>query len=179
MEKSIMSNHDINNNTVKMFLESKDGTNSKMISEHGYSLMRIHKDNMFFFLAPQPLSGYYDKIIESENMQLEFLKFISSKDVFDSLVVLNKRANSYFTPNYLVGIGITEDRASEIVEGLLKYGFLIHNTVQIDDKQQNIYVYRNTPALIILFTALDLIVNRQDYWCYCTDGDKQYFKVDR
>lgn len=82
---------------------------------------------------------------------------------------LNKRTNSYFTSKYLVNIGINEDRACEIIEGLLKYGFLTHDTVQIDDQDYDIYVYRNTPALIILFTTLDLIVKRQNHWCYCLD----------
>ncbi|MCK9536870.1 MAG: hypothetical protein M0R05_04740, partial [Bacilli bacterium] len=101
--------------------------------------------------------------------------FISSKDVYDVLVLLNKRTNTYFTPNYLAGIGIGMDRANEIVEGLIKFGFLIENSVEIDDQDKKIYIYINTPALIILFTALDLIVKRQNYWCYCTEDDKQYF----
>jgi transcriptional regulator with XRE-family HTH domain len=179
MQKSLMTNHETKNDPMQKFLDSESGANSKMISKTGYSLMRIHKDNMFFFLAPQPKNGYYNKVIESEEKQIEFLNFLASKDVYDALVVLNKRANTYFTSSYFLGIGITADRANEIIQGLLQYGFLMKNSVQIDDHQQTIYVYRNTPALIMLFTALDFIVKRQDCWCYCTDGDKQYFEIDK
>lgn len=175
MQKSMMSNNDINDETIQMFLDSEEGTNSKMLTKYGYCLMRIHKDNMFYFIAPQPQSGNYNKIIESKEQQIDFLNFISSEDVYDILVLLNKRENSYFTPNYFVGNGITEERAKEIIDSLVQFGFLNQDTVQIDDKKQDIYVYKNTAELIVLFTALDLIVKRQNHYCYYTGGDNKYF----
>jgi transcriptional regulator with XRE-family HTH domain len=109
---------------------------SQISKKEGFTAMGINKNLPYFLIVPESANkqlGYFEGVD-----YVGFFKDFSDKAVFDSLVFLYQRENdNSFTPNLLVKkLGITEQKAVEIIQILQKYSLIGTTEIEIDDTTQ-------------------------------------------
>ncbi len=144
----------------------------------GTSFVSIKKNNPFFAIFPRPESGYYNQMLDSKTLQIQFLKECGNEDFYNTLVYLNTRKNSNFTDKLLEKeLNITSSRSKEIINILLKYNLLKTTELELDDTKIITYNLNDNPAIIGFFAFLDLLVTQQrGYYFGVYDGQGEYFK---
>lgn len=142
----------------------------------GIALMRIAKEDTFFFVAPKPEKDY-NYLLTYKDLCINAFKILSNKDTFDTLIFLNSRENINFTSNLLINeFSLDYDRAEEIINELKSLNFIKTTELEIDDKILKTYSLKKNPALIGLLAFIDLIVKRPNlYNCYYGNDDIKYF----
>ena len=174
IEKGVFSDTEYDNNSFDYYV--KDKTNSQMVTQYGVSIVRLHPDNMFFFLSPRPESKVYNYIIKREKEQLALLKMLSDKDYYDSLVHINAHPQVTFTKKWLENLGIATQKVEEILSGFLRFNLIGKSIVSINDEDVDVYNYKVKPELIMLFTALDSLLSGEKRFSYFIHDNQKIFE---
>ncbi|MCH5183720.1 MAG: helix-turn-helix transcriptional regulator [Oscillospiraceae bacterium] len=163
-------------------LEEQKKNYSKNVQMHssiridsGFTQMGLGHRAEYFLLVPEAEdkeAAYFD-----ETDYPSLFRFLAEKDAFDTCVLLNQRDHRIsFTPNLLVKrLGITFERAQEILKGLEKYHMLRTSEIELDDETQVVYTFIPTPSFpAMLLFARELIQPPQSFHYHWEGRSKPY-----
>ena len=102
----------------------------------------------FFFLMPEQ-ENLSQKLVDGVDFCSAF-RDLGQEDVFEALMMLYKRpAEKFFTEYLLVkNMGVSEERAGEIIDILKKYGHIRPETVELDDDEVTMYRFQPRPYFV-------------------------------
>ena len=141
-------------------------TYSSIECDSGFTRVGIGNRLPYFLLVPE--SPDKEKAFFKGIDYTAFFKDISDQNVFNAMVMLNKRKNKKaFTTHLLVKkMDIDKDTADDIIRVLQKY-HLIHITqIEMDDEEQEIYTFNPTPSFIALLIFAREMIERPGNFCY-------------
>ena len=143
--------------------------------DSGFTRVGIGNRLPYFLLVPE--SKDKEKAFFEGIDYTAFFKDFSDQNVFNAMVMLNKRKNKKaFTDNLLVKkMGIDRDTAIDIIRTLQKY-HLIHITqIEMDDEEQEIYTFNPTPSFIaLLIFAREMIARPNVFHYYMGNRNQPY-----
>ncbi|MBQ9150852.1 MAG: helix-turn-helix transcriptional regulator [Clostridia bacterium] len=146
---------------------------SSIQTDNGYTHMGLGNRTDFFFLMPEQ-EGICDKLLEGVDYCALF-RDLGQEDVFNAFILLYKRsADKSFTEQLLVrDLGVTEERAAEIIGIMKKYGHIWTQTIELDDREITVYQFSPQPYFMgLLVFARDMMVRPQSF-CYFSGGRKK------
>ena len=141
-------------------------TYSSIIFDSGFTRIGIGNRLPYFLLVPE--SKDKEKAFFNGIDYTAFFKDLSDQNVFNAMLLLNKRkTRKSFTTNLLVKmLDIDQDTAADIIRILRKYN-LIHTTqLEMDDEEQEIYTYNPTPSFIALLIFAREMIDRPNAFAY-------------
>lgn len=154
-----------------------DQAYSSMLHKQGFTRMGIGNRSQYFMLVPNqkdPECAYLKGIDYPA-----FFKDFSDKDVFDACLMLDKRSSGKaFTKNLLVkNMGITSEKADEVLSILKKYRIIYSETVEMDDESITVYKYSwdsTSSFTALLIFAHELIEQPNCFYYYCGGRKNPY-----
>ena len=179
MEKSLYC-HQLDDDDIAEYrrtLDKNEQRYSSMLTDHGFTRMGIANRLSYFLMVPE---------IEDTELALfngidypAFFKDFSDREFFDACVMLNKRNHrKAFTAGLLVKrLGVTHERAMEIIQMLRKYDLIGITSIEMDDETQEVYSFRPTPSFVaLLIFARELIDKPRSFSFYSEMRDKPYLQ---
>lgn len=166
------------NDTIENFLNDvsdNDQYYSSNQKDTGYTHMGLGNRASFFFIMPEQ-EGICDKLLEGVDYCALF-RDLGQEDVFNAFITLYKRpADKYFTEQLLVkDLGVTEERATEIIGIMKKYGHIWTQTIELDDREMTVYQFSPQPYFMgLLVFARDMMVKPNSYCYYAGGRNKPY-----
>lgn len=155
--------------------KSEKGPHSQILTDEGITLMSLAEDLPYFLIMPEPQCGWQKRLKYSED-HIKLLRTLSEEDVYKTLHMLNNRENKAFTPKLLEkNIGVTKERAIQILDELCKYKLVNNSEIELDDEIQKVYNFKPNPAFIAILALFDEIINRpNNFWYYTKSRNKPY-----
>ena len=143
---------------------------SHISTDNGFTLMALSKRLPFFLLVPECKDknlAFFEGID-----YVEFFNDFSDKNVFETMILLNKRANKAFTPNLLIkNLKIEPKEAIETIKILGKYNLIKTTEIEMDDILQEMYTFNPTPSFIALLIFIQEMIRQQPGgWSYYNPG---------
>ena len=179
IEKSLYC-HELHDDDVADYrrtMGKKEQRYSSMLTDYGFSRMGIANRLSYFLLVPE--------IEDTETAFFEgidypaFFKDMSDRDFFEACVMLSKRDHrKAFTAGVLVKrLGVSAERAKEILEKLRQYDLIGITTIEMDDETQEVYTFRPTPSFVaFLIFARELIDKPRSFSFYSEMRGKPYLQ---
>ena len=161
------------NDTIDKCLQAcswEDQIYSSIQKDYGYTHMGLGNQRKFFFLMPEQEDLAHNLVDGVDFCSL--FRDLAEEDVFNAFIFLYKRsASKSFTEQLLVKhIGVTEERASEIIEIMKKYGHIWSQPLELDDRDVTVYRFSPQPYFIgFLVFARDMI-HKPECFCYYSGG---------
>lgn len=123
-------------------------TYSSVMYDSGFTRMGIGNRLPYFLLVPE--SKDKEKAFFEGIDYTAFFNDFSVQNVFNAMVILNKRNNEKaFTANLLVKeMNIDKDTAVDIIRILQKYNLIHATQLEMHDEAQEIYTFNPTPPLL-------------------------------
>lgn len=146
---------------------------SCILTDYGFTRMGIANRSQYFLIVPNaknPELAYLDGVDYTS-----LFRDFSEKDIFDALVMLNKREGfKAFTPNLLVKhLEITVERSMEILDTLRKYHLISTSQIEMDDEIKTVYHFNPTPSFVALLIFAREIIERPEIFCYNYSGRRK------
>ncbi len=156
------------------------GDLAKMVGKYGVYFGKLKEDSKFFAILPKPESGNYNVLLKNKEIHIELCRELGYKDFYEAIVLLHSRPKGNFTEQLFVKeLGVSEDRAKELIDSLLKFRFLNKSELEIDDQKKVIYSPEHNAEILGVFAFLDLMSMRsRSYSYYCTEGDFNLFEKE-
>lgn len=154
-----------------------DQVYSKMLRDSGYTEMGLFNRMQYFLLVPD--SPDKDKALFDGIDYPALFRVLGEKDFFDTLVMLYRReSTNSFTAKLLVKeLGLSPERAGEIVAKLHEMNLLGKTVAEIDDEQIELYLFRPRPAFIsMLIFAREMIDIPNNFYVSHEGRKKPYLK---
>ena len=154
-----------------------DQVYSKMLRDSGYTEMGLFNRMQYFLLVPD--SPDKDKALFDGIDYPALFRVLGEKDFFDTLVMLYRReSTNSFTARLLVKeLGLSPERAGEIVAKLHEMNLLGKTVAEIDDEQIELYLFRPRPAFIsMLIFAREMIDIPNNFYVSHEGRKKPYLK---
>lgn len=148
---------------------------STLQTDAGYTHMGIGGFANFFFLMPEQ-EGLLPKILDGVDYCALF-RDLGQEDVFRAFILCYKRSpQKSFTEQLLVReLGITEERALEILVIMKKYGHIWTETIELDDRDMRVYKFSPQPYFMgFLLFAYDMIRRPTKFWYNSQHRSKPY-----
>jgi len=147
---------------------------STIFDDNGFTLMGLSKRLPYYLLVPECKNkelAFFEGID-----YITFFKDFSDKNVFDAMILLNKRENKGFTPNLLIKkLNVDFEKAIEIIKTLQKYKLIKTTQIEMDDALQEIYTYDATPSFVAFLIFAREMIDRPGSWnYYCGGRNKPY-----
>ena len=141
-------------------------TYSSVICDSGFTRVGIGNRLQYFLLVPE--SKDKEKAFFEGIDYTAFFKDFSNQNVFNAMVMLNKRKNrKAFTDNLLVKkMDIDKDTAADIIRILQKYNLIHATQIEMDDEEQEIYTFNPTPSFIALLIFAREMIDRPCTFSY-------------
>ena len=180
MERAMMDHMQfIDRNSIEDYekeIAEKEQNYSYIETDYGFTRMGIANRLQYFLIVPETkdTEAAYFNGIDYPN----FFKDFSDRAFFNACVLLNKRdSKKAFTPSLLVkNMGITLEKANEILELLSKYDFLYSSQIEVDDEIQTVYHFRPSPSFVALLIFAREIIDEPRIFAYnCQNRRKPYF----
>jgi len=135
--------------------------------DSGFTLMGLSRRLPYFLIAPECKDkelAFFEGID-----YVTFFKDFGDKDVFDTMILLNKREKDKgFTPNWIVkNLKIEIEKAIEVISILKKYKLINTTQLEMDDTMQEIYTYNPTPSFVALLIFAREMIDRMFSWRFC------------
>ena len=154
-----------------------DQVYSKVLRDSGYTEMGLFNRMQYFLLVPD--SPDKDKALFDGIDYPALFKLLGEKDFFDTLVMLYRReSTNSFTAKLLVKeLGLSPERAGEIVAKLHEMKLLGKTVAEIDDEQIELYLFCPRPAFIsMLIFAREMIDIPSNFYVSHEGRKKPYLK---
>ena len=135
--------------------------------------MGIANRLQYFLIVPEPKDT--EKAFFGGVDYPKFFADFSDPDVFGACVLLSKRDHKKaFTPNLLVKkMGISQEKATEVLEILAKYRLISSNPFEMDDEVQTIYTFSPSPSFIALLIFAREMIRTPRIFSYHMDLRKK------
>ncbi len=150
---------------------------SSIATDHGFTRMGIANRLQYFLIVPETKDT--DAAFFNGIDYTPLFRDFSDKDVFDACVMLNKREHTKAFTTFLIvkQLGVSEEKANEIIKVLLKYQLISSSQIEMDDEIKTIYHFRPTSSFVaFLIFARELIDKPDHFSYYSNDRTKPYFK---
>lgn len=136
------------------------------LSEGGITMMQLHQDMPYAFVAPCPETGWHDLLVK-KNEQTAFFSFIGQPDAYDLLVWMHSYTCDSFTIDHAADqTGVPVSRTEELLEKFYEYSLVRKESFSLNNTKTTIYSAWENPAIIpFLMFALELI-HRPECFCY-------------
>lgn len=150
---------------------------SSVISDYGFTRMGIANKLQYFLLVPEiknTETAFFDGVD-----YVDFFKDFSDKDVFDAIVMLNKRDSEKAFTTYLLekNMKIEKANAVRIITVLEKYKLLRKTQIETDDEIQTVYNFIPTPSFIALLIFAREMIRKPGKFSYYSEGrNKPFFR---
>ena len=146
---------------------------SSFLSDHGFTRMGIANRLQYFLIVPEPKDT--EKAFFGGVDYPKFFEDFSDPHVFGACVLLSKRDHKKaFTPNLLVKkMGISQEKATEVLEILAKYRLISSNPFEMDDEVQTIYTFSPSPSFIALLIFAREMIRTPRIFSYHMDLRKK------
>ena len=170
MERALTGDRSaIDNSNIYDFEKSiseQDQHYSSIMTDYGFTRMGIANRSQYFLIVPEP-DGTEAAYFEGIDYPALFKDF-SDRDVFNACVMLNKRdRKNAFTHNLLIkSLGITFEKANEILETLTKYNMLKSTQIELDGDNHTVYHFIPTPSFIALLIFAREIIDTPHIFTY-------------
>ena len=158
-------------------IDHNNHTYSQIRWDSGVSMFDLTKQSPYAFFMPE--SDERSDWLLNDVDYLSLFKILAEQDTFNTLVFLYKRNKGIsFTPKLLEkSLGITAERAQEIIDSLKKYHFIDTTEIELDDTTQYVYALNNTPSFIAILTfAREIIKLPNIFYIYHGGREKPYLK---
>lgn len=151
---------------IRQSIGDGNQTYSSIVCDSGFTRVGIGNRLPYFLLVPESKNkekAFFDGIDYTA-----FFKDFSDQNVFDAMVILNKRIHQKaFTANLLVKVmDIDKDTAADIIRILQKYSLIHVTQIEMDDEEQEIYTFNPTPSFIALLIFAREIIDRPNNFSY-------------
>ena len=139
---------------------------SSMLFDEGFTRMGIASRLQYFLIVPEISDK--ESALFGEINYAEFFGYLSDKDVFATLVFLNKRENDKsFTPKLIEKhLHITEEKAKSIINILKKYNMISSTFIEIDDVTQEFFSFSPTPSFVALLIFAREMIDKPNSFSY-------------
>lgn len=177
MSISINDNQDISKYDIDKIMEGSY-LNSQNLCDNGLALTQFKNGKQFFALFPKINNETFNGFLKNKDSIFEFIKYLSDKDFFNTLIFVNTRVNNSFTSKILIKeLNLSEEKATDIINSLNKYHLLIDTKLELDDEIISTYQLSDNPGIVGLFAFLDMFVEKPNAFYYSRQNvDGQYFK---
>ena len=151
---------------IRQSIGNGNQTYSSIVCDSGFTRVGIGNRLPYFLLVPE--SKDKEKAFFEGIDYTVFFKDFSDQNVFNALVMLNKRKNrKAFTDNLLVKkMDIDKDTAADIIRILRKYSLIHVTQIEMDDEEQEIYTFNPTPSFIALLIFAHEMIDRPSNFSY-------------
>ncbi len=134
--------------------------------DSGYTCMGIGRRMQYFLIvpdAPDKQAALFDGIDYPG-----LFKTLSDREVFDALLMLYRRDHhKAFTLALLVKkLGVTVERAEEIIDILKKLGHIYTTQLEVDDEIQKVYSFVPKPSFPALLIFAREMIHRPQHFAY-------------
>lgn len=148
-------------------IEKTDQHYSSMMFNRGFTRMGLANRMQYFLLVPEIENK--DAALFDQVDYCELFEQLSDRDVFKTLIFLNKRENDKsFTPKLLESnIKVSEEKAKEIIGRLKKYHLISSTFIEIDDEVHEIFSFKPTPSFIALLIFAHEMICKPNCFSYC------------
>jgi len=153
-----------------------DRTYSQLLIDSGITSLGMQNDLRYFFAAPQPEEGW-GKMLYYKDAYRDMLTLLGDEETLKTLFFLYARAeNKSFTPKLLEKyLGIMNEKAVTILEGLKDYRLIYTSEIELDDEVKTVYNFNANSAFIPFLIFLDELVQRPNNWIYFSQNrEKPY-----
>ncbi len=139
---------------------------SSVMLDNGYTRMGIGPRISYFLIVPDA-KDKQAALLEGIDYPALF-QILSDKEVFDTLILLYRRDHKKaFTPALLVKhLGISAERAQQIMDILKDRGLIYTTQVEIDDEVQNVYSFFPKPSFPALLIFAREMIDRPQHFAY-------------
>ena len=139
---------------------------SSIMQNDGFTRMGIANRSQYFLIVPDPKStndAYFNGIDYPS-----FFKDISDENFWNACVYLNKRdyQKAFTTTWFTKKLGVTAEKAEEILSTLKKYKMVSSTQIEMDDEIQTVYHFRPTPSFIALLIFAQELIHRPEIFAY-------------
>ena len=141
-------------------------TYSSILFDSGFTRVGMGNRLPYFLLVPESMDK--EKAFFVGIDYIDFFKDFSDRNVFNAMVLLNKRKNGRaFTANLLVkNMDIDKDTAADVIGILQKYNLIHITQLEMDDEEQVIYTFNPTPSFIALLIFAREMIDRPNNFTY-------------
>ncbi len=148
----------------------KDTRHSSWFSNEGMTLMRLTPPCRYFFLLPGE-AGVPSEILDMDGIATLFRR-LGERDLLDALLFFCKReSHTFFTEALLAEkLGMTPERAQEVVGILKEYHLLWEQSMELNDKTEVIYKFLPQVSVAALLLFAQECVHAPGYFCYYNGG---------
>ena len=157
-------------------LEDNEQRYSSINIDSGITRMGLGNRLQYFLVVPETKdtqSAFFDGIDYPA-----FFRDFGENDVFEACVMLNRRdSEKAFTTALLSRkLGLTPERAQEVIEVLIKYRLIEKTVIELDDEIQTVYKFYPTPSFVaLLIFAHEMIDTPRSFNCMHQNRNKPYF----
>ncbi|MBO7176243.1 MAG: hypothetical protein J6W14_02605 [Clostridia bacterium] len=169
--------HDDDVADYRRTLGEKEQRYSSMLTDYGFTRMGIANRLSYFLIVPE-IKNTETALFEKIDYPA-FFKDMSDRDFFNTCVMLNQRDHrKAFTAGLLIKrMGLTEERAMEIIHLMRKYELLGVTSIEMDDETQEVYTFRPTPSFVsLLIFAREMIDRPRNFSFYSEMRSKPYLQ---
>ncbi len=148
----------------------KPSRHSSWLSDNGMTLMRLTPPCRYFFFLPGE-AGLPSEILDT-NALLALFRQLGERDFLDTLLFFCKRETcTFFTETLLTEkLGMTLERAHEIVGLLKQYQLLWEQNMELNDKTEVIYKFLPQVSVAALLLFAQECVHTPNFYCYYSGG---------
>ncbi len=148
---------------------------SQQIWNEGIGLMCLYPQRYFALIPDMENMPQY--LFEDVDLG-KFFEDMGDKDMYNALLLLYKRDNKSFTDKLLCkNLGISEQKAAEIIDTLKSWNSIMVNEVELDDEVQRIYTFRANPAFVpLMLYAREMAQHPTTYSWFNQNRSKPYLK---
>lgn len=167
MEKALFGKTDSENSLTSCRADCRDGKQhySRITMDTGFSEMGIAPLS-YFLLVPEN-EDFTEKLTADVSF-CELFRDLSEPDILNAFLFLYKRpSEKFFTEQLLVKhLGISEERASEIIGILKKYGHLWTSEMELDEQIITTYKFSPHPGFPALLIFAREMIKTPNYFHY-------------
>lgn len=169
IERSLYGDYPVDDFSLDTYikkLSEEQLKHSSIIFDQGFTRMCITPTLQYFLMVPEIPDDA--KALLSDVDYTAFFKTLSSKKVFDALILLNQRScNKSFTPKLLEKkLNITKNEAIFIIDELKKYDLVVPIAVEVDDEMQEFYGFNPTPSFVALLIFAKEMITPPDTFAF-------------
>jgi transcriptional regulator with XRE-family HTH domain len=136
---------------------------TRFAGEEGVAAARYNAQRRFVMFMPQPPNGW--RFDDTEPLRALFAD-LADRDFFSALLLVHRGQNRDFTSKkFAERLGVTVERAEEILAKLTTYWFIMPREIEIDDEIVRVYSYHPVEMFVpFLVFAEELLLRNMSYW---------------
>lgn len=139
---------------------------SSVLTDYGFTRMGIANRLQYFLIVPEPKDT--DAALFDGINYPAFFRDFADTDVFNAMLFLNKRDHKKaFTMKLMVNkMGISIEKAKEILDIFLKYRLVYTTTLEMDDEITTVYQFYPTPSFVALLIFAREMIDKPEIFAY-------------